>query len=271
MVAVTEKERAASVFVPGWRKCSSEPFFLGSGYAGVGILPHASLLFVMGSITRRWKENVSRREAGFLIGYYLVLLSILIPLFAHARNPGCWPFLCRIVNEETYRFFGYARHEIWELYGVLQAVAVSVLLFFEIPDDRQGIKYPVLICPLIVVLAASAAFSLGKHWMTAYQLLVIALAFGFCLEDQLLKKLDEPSAKDIFWLVDVPVIASLLVVTWYVGFGVNNIDDAHFFSGAIAFQFIMGNFLLVTIRTRLALSTPRARAPFPDVGARDQK
>jgi hypothetical protein len=53
MVAVAEKERAAFVFVPGWRKYSSELFFLGSGYAGVGILRAATLLWMRPSSLRR--------------------------------------------------------------------------------------------------------------------------------------------------------------------------------------------------------------------------
>jgi hypothetical protein len=208
-------------------------------------------------------KNVSNREARFLLMYYLVLLSILVPLCVHTRTPNCWP-ICRLVNEGSYAFsnqFGYSRHEIWELFGVLQAVAVSVLLFFEIPDDKTSTKYPVMVCGLLVVLGGFAAYCLGAHQLGLYQILLILLSGGFLIEDWLLRKknLDERSAKDILYLVDLPVLVSLAILTWYVRIPVRG-DDAHFFSGAIAFQFIMGNVLLVTIRTRVAVSTPPARA-----------
>lgn len=220
----------------------------------------------MQAVLTRIREFRGSRAA-FTIGF-ISLLTTLVPLLAHHRRSDCW-LVCHVVNLETYHFtktFNYNGDSLWDLFAIFQASVVSLSLLLEIPDAK-GAKKPAVIAAYLIALAVIAIYALGSGQLVWYQVSILILAAGFLLEDYLLFHFGLiEGAIDNLLYVDIPYLLALGVVTWYVGIPIRG-DSELFFSGAIAFQLVMGNILLFVIRVRNTFfirpptTSPRQVAP----------
>jgi len=214
-------------------------------------------------------QNVDRREALFLGLYAAVMIAFpAIPFFAHAPRPDCRQFMvAQFFHTNAYhlvfRVWTFNQHQIWELWAIIQATAISVLLFFEIPE-KQGIRVAIAGSFLIALTSVGAIHALGTAAKSSYQVLLIMIAVLMLCEDFYLhKKFAAPSAKDIIIFIDIPVFVSLVIVNLYVSFPVRA-EHEPFLSGAVAFELVMANLVIVIVRTREVFSSKR-RSGITDV------
>jgi hypothetical protein len=111
----------------------------------------------------------------------------------------------------------------------------------------------ILLVPTVVVAICSAAiFCLGNHLEKAYQITLIIIPMCFLFEDVMLYKImKDPSYSSFIWFVDGPLLATIVATMCIVGIPLSD-KYKIFFSGAIAFQLMLGNTLVLAIRVREA-------------------
>jgi hypothetical protein len=145
------------------------------------------------------------------------------------------------------RSFFFDIGEIWELSAIVQALLFSGLLIFE-PPEQPGIRRVILLLVFIVLACIFGAIALGFHWTIVYQFFVFVLVLSFALADHWMYGITHLiEYKIALYLVDLPIFLALLVLTIHIGIPMRH-GNKEFFSGAIAFQLIVGNATIYLIR-----------------------
>jgi hypothetical protein len=101
---------------------------------------------------------------------------------------------------------------------------------------------------VIIFACIAGIFSLGWHFTTIYQLVLLFLVIVLAMVDgSMFKVFNTPEYKLLQFFVDIPILISLSLLTLYVGIPIAE-KHQDFFSGALAFQFIIGCLLVVLVR-----------------------
>jgi hypothetical protein len=142
--------------------------------------------------------------------------------------------------------------EIWEFWAIMLTSVFSMLLFWQ-QDEKPGVGL-IIFCGLSIFLACPLALLfLGLHQTTLYQLSLLFMVSGLAIVDGLMFKASKGSAvekweyKFLQFFVDIPILISLFILIVYVRVQVSN-SHKDFFSGALAFQFIMGCLLVLLVK-----------------------
>lgn len=209
----------------------------------------------------------------------IATLTVLIPATMHSKAGCCthhWLHVgsVNLVHSEDYnlklefsafdangRFEGQRKKlsngEIWEGFALLQALLFSLILIIDVsPDKYSKILVFGIVC--IVVFSFLALMSLLLEFTKAYQWLLGLNIFGFMLMDFILYTKTKRNYKkgsqgefiiyrNLLLYVDVPVLLAISILYSYAGLPVLN-ARREFFSGAVAFQLIFGNFLIFLVR-----------------------
>jgi len=191
----------------------------------------------------------------------VAFVTILIPLQFHVPVPSCtnsiWHSGIFHAPWQFDHFFGpshivliFDEFTIWELFGILQATLFAILAVFE-PELRSRAA---LVVPFAVMaICFISIFYLGNHKDTYYEITLFVIPTFFLLEDILLySKLKNPSYASFIWFVDGPLLLTIIATTFIVGIPLAD-KYKTFFSGAIAFQLMLGNTLVLAIRLRDSL------------------
>jgi hypothetical protein len=190
---------------------------------------------------------------------------IIISVLSHSAtdqsfHTGFWNhaiFHLRVFHLESYDWsqVDFMHHpwilhgtEVWEFYAIGLTGIFSLLLLWE-PEEKAGVVM-IVFCALFIFLACTIGLlALGWHFTRTYQVLLLVMVLGLAVVDGLMFNASKTAAEYKFlqFFVDIPIFISLLMLTWYVGFPIR---DSHrgFFSGALAFQFIMGCLLVMLVK-----------------------
>ena len=152
------------------------------------------------------------------------------------------------------------KYLIWDISALFQAGIFSFLLAVEAPARKVG-KYFVLIYGFVIlgVLMASLVLVFNNVW--AYQMWVIINIIIFTVGDTYMWwKNKETIYKLLIFYVDLPILISLISINVIVSVPMEK-DYHHFYSGAIAFQLLMGNLLIFLMRSHLEIESKNLGVP----------
>jgi hypothetical protein len=200
--------------------------------------------------------------------YYLVpaIVTICVPLLVHPAETSCQVslFHSAIFHTQTWESLDwglgleYSYYELWELAAIAQALIFSVVLLFE-PREQRGIRAVMLLAFVELCVCLAAAICLGTKYIREYQwmvgaTLVMFTVADFCMYRMLTEREELLMYKRLIFYVDVPIIITYGLITIRVGVPIDS-DYIIFFSGAIAFQLIMGNIMIFVIRAYRRIET----------------
>lgn len=142
--------------------------------------------------------------------------------------------------------------EVWEFWAIMLTGVFSVLLFFQ-PEEKPGVGL-IIFCGLSIFLACPLALLfLGLHFTKLYESSLLFMVAGLAIVDGLMFKASKGSVVEKYqyrflqFFVDIPILLSLAILVAYVGFPMRQ-SHKDFFSGALAFQFIMGCLLVLLVK-----------------------
>jgi hypothetical protein len=169
------------------------------------------------------------------------------------------PFLHEIyIGKSSYLQLEFDQYSCWELFGIIQASVVSFFLLFRVKEYTRKI---LLVAAAIVVLGPLACLALLTGALRFYEICVIAILISFSLEDyNLYRRSRQIEYRMLIRFVDIPILTSVILLTWFVGFPIRD-EYRHFYSGAIAFQLIVGTLLLILIRLQSFVRANNSVAP----------
>ncbi len=216
-----------------------------------------------GQNSRNWFRNNKRLILHWL--YIAVgITTVIIPLLVHQQTADCVNrgirsilhyrifhienYSCELVSPYFQFHFKISDYEIWELYAIIQAALFSFILIFE-PDQKIGIRAILLTLFAVIILCPLAIVFLGLRVISLYQLALFLILVLFSLGDVIMwKKTRDKEYRLLCFYVDIPILFAFTVLTSHVGLPVKDYYS-FFFSGAIAFQLILGNILIFFIRS----------------------
>lgn len=134
--------------------------------------------------------------------------------------------------------------ETWDFLALAITLAFSIILLFECKTD----KFLVSTIWVVIIVGTIGLVSVGYHSTKFYPIALSIVLVALFLADfvsYVLSKYQEKVYKRLLFFVDIPMIISLALLLCYEGF---QLRHQEFFSGAIAFQFLMGNIVLYLVR-----------------------
>jgi hypothetical protein len=183
------------------------------------------------------------------------IITIVVPFNIHHpsacnNNERCFFFLHTtwyLFNWGTSAqpfFFAFKPMEIWELFALLQVALFSSIVIWEADDRKINIRISVLTMIGIIGICLIGIGLLGKHQYFWYQVAMILIVSLLLIVDVSFHVATHDKRYLFLWLfVDIPILAALIVLNVYVSFPIGQ-EYFHFYSGAIAFQLMIGNLLI---------------------------
>lgn len=146
--------------------------------------------------------------------------------------------------------------EIWEFWAVANSILAT--LFLQMASKGRGEVWTAIISGALSIWALGA---LGFHHLTiiglrhgvAYGVLLTISVVGYTLSDFLLWAhggLKKAEFVEIFYFVDVPVLIGFVMFFCRLPLAQRG-HDGNFTGGAVTFQLILSNIILVLIRSRI--------------------
>jgi hypothetical protein len=129
----------------------------------------------------------------------------------------------------------------------VQATLFGILAVFE---PARFTRAALLVPIAVIAICLTSIFCLGNHLDTAYEITLFIIPTFFLLEDLMLySTFKNPSYSAFIWYVDGPLLVTIIATIFIVGIPLAD-KYKTFFSGAIAFQLMLGNTLVLAIRLR---------------------
>lgn len=161
------------------------------------------------------------------------------------------------INGRGWRLTG---SEVWEFYAILLTMIFSLLLLGE-PEEKPGVGLIFLCAGLILFACILGIFCLGLHHRMWYQGVLLFIVLVLALVDGLMYRASKTREYRLLqFFVDIPMFISLCLLIFYVRLPVEP-EFKEFFSGALAFQFIIGCLLVLLVRAHGRILQEKRPAP----------
>ena len=201
---------------------------------------------------------------GFVLNWIFILSAgfcTAVPFLLHSSTECqmhwfCWPsiklsvVLYLLQHQEIY---GVPKERGWELFALAQVAICSFLVLLDIHEEefrskQKDIKWIIVGLTLVVVLSIPAVWKLVNGDILWYQILtLLIITFLPLIDGMIWWETGNSKCLRLLLFVDIPVWLGIVTLDVYVWFFHSHELPHSFYSGAIAFQFIMGNVLLYTI------------------------